>query len=66
MRYYENLNEKYVIDNKLIGKTVKPFLFDKTMGESKIRLTENGELIKTDLETAEILNNIFFKHSRKS
>ena len=30
------------------------------MGKNKIHLTENGELIKTDLETAEILNDFFF------
>ena len=28
-RYYENLNEKSVVDNKLFWKTVKPLLSDK-------------------------------------
>ena len=57
-----NLNESSAIDNKLIWKTVKPlkpFLSDKVVGKSKIHLTENGELIKTDLQTAEILNAFF-------
>ena len=56
---YENLVEKSVIDNKLIWKTVKPFLSDKIVVKKKIHLTENGELIKTDRETAEILNYFF-------
>ena len=38
---------------------------DKIAGKNKIHLTENGELIKTDLETAESLTN-FFQHSTKS
>ena len=58
-RYYENLNEKSVVDNKLFWKTVKPLLSDKVMGKDHIHLVENDELIKTDLETAEIFNNFF-------
>ena len=58
-RYCENLNEKSIIDNKPIGKTVKLFLCDKIVGKNKIHLTENDELIKTDLENAKILNDFF-------
>ena len=58
-RYYENLNEKSVVDNKLFWKTVKPLLSDKVMGKDHIHLVENDELIKTDLETAEMFNNFF-------
>ena len=58
-RYYENLNEKSVVDNKLFWKTVKPLLSDKAIGKDHIHLVENDELIKTDLETAEIFNNFF-------
>ena len=58
-RHYENLNEKSVVDNKLFWKTVKPLLSDKIMGKDHIHLVENDELIKTDLETAEIFNNFF-------
>ena len=36
------------------------------MVKNKIHLTENGELIKTDLENLEIVNDSFFKHSTKS
>ena len=58
-RYYENLNEKSVVDNKLFWKTVKPLLSDKVAGKDEIHLIENNELVKTDLETAEVLNNFF-------
>ena len=57
--YYQNLNEKSVIDNKSFWKTVKPFLSDKTHRNDKIHLIENDELLKTDLETAEVFNEFF-------
>ena len=40
-------------------KTVKPLLSDNTAGKDEIHLIENNELVKTDLETAEVLNNFF-------
>ena len=57
--YPENLDEKFVVDNKLFWYTVKPLLSDNVAGKDEIHLTENKELIKTDLETAEVLNNFF-------
>ena len=42
-------------------KTVKAFLSDKIVGKNKIHSTENGELIKTDLN-----DFFFFKYSTKS
>ena len=58
-QYYQNLNEKSVVDNKLFWKTVKSFLSEKMSGMDKIHLIENNELIKNDLKTAEVLNNFF-------
>ena len=58
-RYYENLNEKSAVDNKLFWKTVKPLLSDKLACKDEIHLIENNELVKTDLETVEVLNNFF-------
>ena len=58
-RYYENLSEEYVVDNKLFWETVKPLLSDKVAGKDKIHFIENNELVKTDLETAEVFNNFF-------
>ena len=59
-RYYGNLSEKSVVNNKLFWKTVKPLLSDKVAGKVGIYLIENNELVKTDLETAEVLNNFFY------
>ena len=58
-RYYGNLNEKFVSDNKLFWKTVKPLLSDNVAGKDEIHLIENNELVKTDLEIAEVLNKYF-------
>ena len=58
-RYYENLNEKFVVDNKLFWKTIKSLLSDNVAGKDEIYLIENNELTKTDLETSEVLNNVF-------
>ena len=45
-RYYENLNEKFVVDNKLFWKTVKSLLSDNVAGKDEIHLIENNELKK--------------------
>ena len=47
------------MDNKLLLKTVKPLQCDKVTGKGKINLIENSELVKTDRETAEVLNDFF-------
>ena len=57
--YYENLDEKNVTDNKKFWKTAKPYLSDKSVKCDKINLNENGELLKSDSETAEVFNNFF-------
>ena len=58
-RYYETLNEKSAIVNKLFWKALKPLFSDKIVGKNKIHLAANSELIKTNLETAKILNDFF-------
>ena len=62
-RYYKNLNEKSAIDNKLFWKAVKPLLSYKVARKDKIHLIKNNELVKTDLETAEVSNN--FQYSKE-
>ena len=57
--YYENLHERKVSDNKLFWKTVKPSLSKKFNTRERISLTENGKLVKTEKETAEVFNNFF-------
>ena len=55
INYYGNLNVKDITDNK----TVKPFLSDKSKTSDKIHLNEKGELLNSESETAEVLNNFF-------
>ena len=57
--YYANLDEKKVPDNKLFWKVIKPSLSDKSCAKEQINLVEKGEILKTDLETAEVLNTLF-------
>ena len=56
--YYENLDEKNVTDKKF-WKTVKHYLSDKSVKCDKINLNGNGELLKSESETAEVFNNFF-------
>ena len=58
-RCYENLNKGSIVDNKPFWKTLKPVLSHMVAGQDKIHLTENNELVKTNLEAAEVLNNFF-------
>ena len=57
--YYENLDERKVSDNKLFWKTVKPSLSEKFNARERISLSENGKIVKTEKETAEVFNNSF-------
>ena len=43
-------------DNKLFRKTIKFSFSDEIVTRDRIHLTENGEDVKTELETAETLN----------
>ena len=49
------------MDNKLFWKTIKPLFSDKIVTRDRIHLAENGEVVKTELETVETLNYIFWK-----
>ena len=53
-RYYENLNEMFVVDNKLLWKTLKPLPSDNVVAKDEIHLIE-----KNELETSKDLNNFF-------
>ena len=59
IRYYANLNEKKILDNKQFWKVVKPLFSDKSITGDKINLTENGEYVKTEMKTAEVFNSFF-------
>ena len=58
-KYFANLNEKDILDNKLFWKIIKPSLSDKAMTRDKINLSEKEESVKTELETVEVLNKFF-------
>ena len=57
--YFENLNEKDILDNKLFWKTIKPLLSDKVMARDRINLFVKGKLVKAELEIAKVLNKFF-------
>ena len=63
--YYQNLDEKNVIDNKQFCKTVKPLLSDKSISREKTNLTENENMFTSESQTAETLNNFFFNIIKK-
>ena len=46
--YYENLNKKSVIDNKLFWKSVKALILDKSRIKDRIDISEKGEILKTE------------------
>ena len=51
-------------DNKLYWKVIKPSLSNKSCVKDQINLVEKGEILKTNLETAKVLNT-FFKNKKK-
>ena len=53
------MDEKNVIYDKKVWKTVKPLLSDKSVSREKINLTENEKMLTSESETAETLNNFF-------
>ena len=56
---YGNLDARKVSDNKLFWKTVKPSLSEKINARERISLNENGKIVKTGKDTAEVFNNFF-------
>ena len=52
------MKEKFS-DNKLFWKIVKPSLSEKFNVRERISLSENGEIVKNEKETAEVFNNFF-------
>ena len=59
-KYYSNLDEKDVTDNKMFWKTVKPFLPEKvTSFSEKNTLIEKDKIIENDSDTLRVLNTFF-------
>ena len=57
--YYENLNERNVTDTKNFWKTVKPYLSNKNISNSKITLVGNDTILTEDKKVANELNDFF-------
>ena len=51
--YYENLDERKVSDDKLFIEN-KSSLSKKFNARERIKLSENGEIVKNEKETAEV------------
>ena len=47
------------MDNKLFWKTIKPSFFNEIVTRDRMHFTENGKVVKTELETGETLNSFF-------
>ena len=57
--YFNNLNEKSVCDNKKFWRVVKPLLSNKIISNEKITIVEGDKIIRSDNETAKVLNEFF-------
>ena len=64
-KFFVNLNEKDITDNRKFWHTVKPFLLDKIKSTENIIFVNNEKIISDEKEVANILNN-FFSNNIKS
>ena len=58
-KFYGNLNEKKLCDNKKFWGLVKPVLSNKVVFNEKITLVEQNNIVENDKKTTTILNNFF-------
>ena len=59
--FYNNLNVKYITENKLFWKTVKPSFTDKTLKNERITLVENNKVVSGESKLEEIFRKYFGK-----
>ena len=57
--FYNNLNVKYITENKLFWKTVKPLFTDKTLKDERITLVENNKVVSDESKLVEIFCKYF-------
>ena len=55
--FYHHLNTKYVTDNKLFWKVIKPSFSDKAVSNVNTTLVENEEIISDEKRICEIFND---------
>ena len=65
IKYFANLNEKDITDNKKFWQIIKPFPSEKTKSTEKVALIENENLVSDDTEVACCLNFFFSKIVKK-
>ena len=64
--FFENLDLKFITDNRKFWKQVKPFFSDKTPFINNITLLEGDEIVTDNSACAEILNNYFSNSVKNS
>ena len=57
--FCNNLNVKYITENKLFWKTVKPSFTDKTLKDERITLVENNKVVSDESKLVEIFGKYF-------
>ena len=57
--FYNNLNVKYITENKLFWKTVKPSFTDKTLKDERITLVEKDKVVSDESKLVEIFSKYF-------
>ena len=57
--FYNNLNVKYITENKLFWKTVKPSFTDKTLKDERITLVQNNKVVSDESELLKIFSKYF-------
>ena len=62
--YFQNLNVKYLSDNKKFWKTIKPYFSNRGLNSNKMLLKEKGELVSDDRQLASIMNKFFISFTK--
>ena len=57
--FYNNLNVKYIAENKLFWKTVKTLFTDKPLKDERITLVENNKVVSDESKLVEISRKYF-------
>ena len=57
--FYNNLNVKYITENKLFRNTIKPSFTDKTLKDERITLVENNKVVSDESKLVEIFSKYF-------
>ena len=57
--FYSNLDTKFVPDNRVFWKIVKPFLSEKVTKHSKINLVEDNKIISQEHQIAKKFSEYF-------